>query len=142
MRSRLGTFAVPSLLFAAACAAPSSSSDPDPGTPGDPGTGPGPTSISVDQLATNLGVNIMSRDEHGAPRLIRAIVPRAGLRGAPAEAVARDHVAALAKLWVRSGTAMDLVETGTQQLRNGATIVQLAQHVNGAVVDGGELRVL
>ena len=141
MRLRLGTVAVPSLLFVAACAAPPSSSEPDPGNPGDPGSGPGPTSISVDQLATNLGVSIMAKDAHGAPRLIRAIVPRAGLPGATAAAVARDHLAALAQLWVK-GAPMDLVETSSQQLRNGATFVQLAQHVNGAVVDGGELRML
>src|SRR6185295_16534008 len=99
MRLRLGLFAAPSLLFAAACAAPpTSSSDPDPGDPGDPGSGPGPTTITVDQLATNLGVSIMARDEHGAPRLIRAIVPRPGVPGATASAVARDHLATLAPL--------------------------------------------
>jgi fungalysin metallopeptidase (M36)/PA domain-containing protein len=146
MRCSLRTFAVPSLLFAAACAtgsnpSPDPSPDPDnPGAPGDPGAGPSGTSL--DQAATNLGVTVMARDEHGAPRLLRSIVPRAGLRSAAPEVVARDHVAALAPLWVQGATPMALVETGTQQLRNGATIVQLAQQAAGVVVDQGELRVL
>jgi hypothetical protein len=94
------------------------------------------------QSATDLGVAVMARDERGAPRLIRAILPRTGLAGATPEAIARGHVAALAPLWVGSAAPVGLVETGTQQLRNGSTVVQLAQQVGDAFVDRGELRVL
>jgi hypothetical protein len=41
----------------------------DPGLPGHPRK-PG---ISIEQAATNLGVTLMAGDEHGVPRLIRAI---------------------------------------------------------------------
>ncbi|MGH2899763.1 MAG: M36 family metallopeptidase, partial [Solirubrobacteraceae bacterium] len=75
-------------------------------------------------------------------RLIRAITPRAGLRGATPEVAARDHVAALAPLWVQRATPMPLTETGTQRLRNGACVVQLAQTVDGVLIDGGDVRVL
>src|SRR5689334_20225082 len=151
MRFRLRRLAVSSLLFIAACSAdsPSKPGDPgDPGKPGDPGQpgNPGdpgqPAPVTIDQLATNLGVSIMARNEKGVPRLIRAIVPRAGLSGATAELTARDHIAALSKLRVQGSSTMALVETGTQQLRNGATVVQLAQQVDGVPVDQGELRVL
>ena len=37
---------------------------------------------------------------------------------------------------------MPLVAIGTQPLRNGATVVKLAQQVDGVVVDQGELHVL
>jgi hypothetical protein len=60
---------------------------------------------------------------------------------APA-AAARDHVAALKELWVAQGQTMDLVDRGTQTLRNGATIVTLAQEVDGIPVNQGEIRVL
>jgi large repetitive protein len=139
MRFRLRSLALPSLLFAAACSAGSPGPD-DPGLPGEPG--PDQPGITVDQAATNLGVTVMSSDERGVPRLIRAIVPRAGIRGAAPELVARDHVAALAPLWVQRATPMALVDRGVQRLRNGATLVQLAQQVDGVVVDQGDLRVL
>jgi hypothetical protein len=96
----------------------------------------------VDQAAANLGVIILSKDDHGVPRLMRAIVPRAALPGAGAAAIARDHIAALTPLWVQRAATMPLVETGTQQLRNGATVVMLEQRAGGVLVDGGELRVL
>src|SRR5262249_24987846 len=92
--------------------------------------------------ATGLGVSIMSSDAGGAPRLIRAIIPRAGGAGMTAEAAARDHVAALAPLWVQDAQPMGLVHNGTQQLRNGASVVKLAQQIDGVLVNNGELRVL
>jgi fungalysin metallopeptidase (M36)/PA domain-containing protein len=146
MLFRFRTLAVPSLLLAAACAACASptppSGDPgDPGVPGDPGD-PGQPVPSTEQDATALGVSIMSSDAAGAPRLIRAIVPRPSVAGMAPEAAARDHVAALAPLWVRQAHPMDLIDGGTQQLRNGATVVRLAQQVDGVVVTQGELRVL
>src|SRR5215470_9773482 len=145
MLLRISTLAIPSLLFAAACAAPPTSpgdpSDPgDPGNPSDPGSGRPLT--STEQAATRLGMSIMSADAHGTPRLIRAIVPRPATAGMTADVAARDHIAALAPLWVQDAKPMALAENGIQPLRNGATIVKLAQHVNGIVVDQGELRVL
>ena len=141
---RLRALAIPSLLFAAACSGSSSTDPPsgpgDPGMPGDPGSGqPG---MTTDQAATNLGVTILSSDERGVPRLIRSIVPRAAIAGATPAVAARDHVAALAPLWVKRATPMPLVDTGVQELRNGAMVVQLAQQVDGVLVDQGELRVL
>jgi len=141
MRFRIRTLAIPSLLFATACSTSSSPNLPsDPGDPGDPGSGP-PVS-TVEQTATRLGVSIMASDARGVPRLIRAIVPRAGAVGAAPEVAARDHVAALAALWVPHATPMALVDKGAQQLRNGSTIVTLAQQVDGIAVDDSELRVL
>ncbi|HEY0986564.1 MAG TPA: M36 family metallopeptidase [Kofleriaceae bacterium] len=150
----LRAFAVPSLLFAAACSSGSSPNQPDdptdpgkpgdptdPGKPGDPGN-PGKPDPTIDQTATDLGIIILARNERGIPRLIRSITPRVGLPGAAAEAVARDHVAALQSLWVKKATPMTMVERGTQKLRNGATVVELAQAVDGVLVDQGELRIL
>src|SRR5690349_7190143 len=125
MRFHLRALAVPPLLFAAACSAGSPGSTDDPGDPGPKQV------ISVEQAATNLGVSIMASDEHGLPRLIRAIVPRPGLRGAASTAVARDHLAALAPLWVDTAAPMPLVEKGAQPLRNGAVVVALQQQVDG-----------
>lgn len=138
MRLRLRVLVIPSLLFAAACSSGSPNPPIDPGLPTDPGK----PVITIEQAATNLGVTIMASDERGVPRLIRAIVPRPGALGATPQVVARDHVAALAQLWVQRETPMPLVERGVQQLRNGAKVVQLAQEVDGVVVDQGEVRVL
>src|SRR5262249_9478766 len=146
MLLRFHTLASASLLLAAGCAASSSPPTGDPGDPGDPGNpadpGSGRPLTSREQAATGLGVSIMSSDAGGAPRLIRAIIPRAGGAGMTAEAAARDHVAALAPLWVQDAQPMGLVHNGTQQLRNGASVVKLAQQIDGVLVNNGELRVL
>jgi hypothetical protein len=98
--------------------------------------------MPVDQKATGLGMSIVSSDAAGAPRLIRAIVPRAVPAGMAPGAAARDHVAALKELWVAQGPTTDLVERSTQPLRNGAAVVTLAQEVDGVPVYRGELHVL
>ena len=148
---RFRTLAIPSLLFTAACAAGSSPTSGDPGSPGDPSTpadpgnpipGSGQPTATTEQTATGLGLSIMSSTAQGTPRLIRAIVPRASATGMTPEAAARDHVAALAPLWVQQARPMALVEDGTQRLRNGATVVRLAQQASGVLVHQGELRVL
>src|SRR4051812_33532186 len=142
IRSR--PIALSSLLFAAACAAgssaPPSGGAGTPGTPGAPG--PSQPAAANDQAATALGVAILSSDAAGAPRLIRSIVPRAAPAGMAPQAIARDHVAALTALWVPQGSPMALVETATQRLRNGATVVKFDQQIDGVVVDRGELGVL
>jgi hypothetical protein len=149
MLLRFRTFAIPSLLLAAACAA-CSTDTPSPGDPGDPGgpsdpgnPGLGPPMTTTEQTATALGVSIMSSNAAGAPRLIRAIVPRAAAAPnlAPV-AAARAHVEALAPLWLQQQRPTTLVDNGTVSLRNGATVVKLSQQIDGAIVNDGELRVL
>src|SRR4051812_17293366 len=134
---RISKLAVPSLLFAAACAG-SSSTTPPPGT-----SGPGRPITPNQQTATTLGMTIMSADARtGAPRLLRALPPRAAAAGMSPGEAARDHIAALAPLWVKHAPAMALSETGVQRLRNGASVVKLAQHIDGVPVLNGELRVM
>jgi large repetitive protein len=140
---RIRSHTVSSILAAVLVTACATSSDPLPppgGSGGDDGKGRPVT--STEQLAVSLGVSIMSSDAGGAPRLMRAWRPRAGAIGAAPEAAARDHVAALAPLWVQQARPMTLASTGVQRLRNGATFVKLAQQVSGVLVDEGELRVL
>ncbi|HET7502610.1 MAG TPA: M36 family metallopeptidase [Kofleriaceae bacterium] len=84
----------------------------------------------------------MSSDSAGAPRLIRSVVPRPAATGMTPAAAARDHVAALQELWVARGQTTDLVERGAQPLRNGATMVTLAQEIDGIPVNQGDLHVL
>jgi hypothetical protein len=130
-------FALSSLLFAAACASDMSPTQPGGNTP--PGaSAPVPT---VEQKATALGMSIMSQDA-GAPRLIRAIVPRTAAPGMAPQAAARDHVAALAPLWGPQASAAPLVEIGTQQLRNGASVALFEQQINGVMVSQGDVRVM
>ena len=141
MRFRLRALVVPCLLFAAACSGDSPSTTPDdPGAPG--ASGEAQTVPPIEQRATGLGVSIVSSDAAGAPRLIRAIVPRAVPAGMAPGAAARDHVAALKELWVAQGQTTDLVERSTQLLRNGATVVTLGQEVDGVPVHRGEVHVL
>jgi large repetitive protein len=138
---RFRTLTVSSLLFAAACASGSSPSTPGgPGTPATPG--PDRPATPDEQTAVTLGMSVMSSNAAGAPRLMRSVVPRTSAAGLAPAAAARDHVAALAPLWVHNAQPMALVENGTQQLRNGATIVKLNQQVDGAIVHNGELRVM
>ena len=79
------------LAFAAACSIP-------PPPPPDPD--PPHTQRTSDLAAVSLGVAIDARDDGGAPRLVRAVVPRPALAGMAPEAAARDHLAALAPLWI------------------------------------------
>jgi hypothetical protein len=84
----------------------------------------------------------MAANAAGAPRLMRSIVPRVAPAGSSAEDAARDHVMALSQLWVQKASPIGLLPNGTQQLRNGATIVKLTQHIGGIPVTDGELRVM
>src|ERR1041385_1783845 len=141
MRFRSRALVFPSLLLAAACSSDSPSTTPEgPGAPG--ASGEGQAVPPIEQRATGLGVSIVASDAAGTPRLIRAIVPRAVPAGVPAGAAAREHIAALKELWVGDGQATDLVESSTQPLRNGATMVTLTQEVDGVPVNRGELHVL
>jgi hypothetical protein len=97
---------------------------------------------ATEQSATAMGMSILSAELNGAPRLMRAISPRTPTSGLTPAAMARDHVAALASLWVQKAPPMELAEAGTQELRNGAKIVRLTQHVDGVPLEQGEMRVL
>src|SRR5688500_16661159 len=107
--ARIYRLAVPSLLFAAARAAEPSPPPP----PRSPGVAPDRPATTNEQAAVALGVSIASSDDTGAPRLMRALRPRASAAGMlPAEA-ARDHVTALAPLWIQNAQPAALVEKGT-----------------------------
>ena len=125
------------LIFTVACA-----TNPSSAPPGGSGNPAPPASGSADQSATGYGVAILASEPSGAPRLLRTIAPRPSAAGMTPVAAAIDHVATLAPLWVQQARPMTLADNGVQQLRNGATIVKLVQHVNGLPVAGGELRVL
>src|SRR5215468_5254305 len=125
---RTSALAVASLVFAVAC----TSGPPPTGPSSDPG--PDRPAAPDDQNAASLGMTVLSRDASGAPRLLRSIVPRAPAAGMTVQAAARDHIAALAPLWVGRATPMALTEVGTERLRNGATVTRLRQEVDGAVV--------
>jgi hypothetical protein len=122
------------LALAASC----SSSDTPPDLPPEPGQ----PQLDVDLLAVRLGVTIDARSDRGAPRLVRAVVPRAGLAGMSPEQAARDHLDALRPLWLAEQRAADLSSRGVQPLRNGASIVRLQQHIDQIPINQGELRVL
>ncbi|HSS00536.1 MAG TPA: M36 family metallopeptidase [Kofleriaceae bacterium] len=95
-----------------------------------------------DLSAVALSVVIDARDEHGVPRLIRAVAPRPAPAGMTPEDAARAYVAALAPLSIERGRVADLVTRGVQKLRNGAAIVRLQQQVQQVDVYQGELRVM
>ncbi|MEZ4361579.1 MAG: M36 family metallopeptidase [Kofleriaceae bacterium] len=120
------------LSLAAACSSTPSAPPPSVAQP-----------TPTEQKAVEMGVSIDSVDKGGAPRLLRSIVPRRpSLAGMTPEQAAHDHVSALSSLWVPSGGAATLTNKGTQRLRNGSSVVKLAQQVDGVDVHQGELRVL
>src|ERR1041384_5821847 len=105
------------LIFTIACATgPSTSAPPGSGNPGNPNPGAPPSTISTDQLATALGVSIVSSEPSGAPRMLRTIVPRPSAAGVTAAAAARDHIAALSALWGGDAQPMALANNGAQQI--------------------------
>jgi len=141
--ARFHTLAIPSLLFTAACARGGESPTQPPGDPAAP-VSPGddrPTG-TTEQTAVQLGMSILSSNAAGAPRLMRALSPRASIAGVAPEQAARDHVAALAPLWVHGALPAALAGHGIQRLRNGGTVVKLAQEIAGVPIHGGELRVM
>jgi hypothetical protein len=109
-----------------------------------PPEGPQPAQVqpTADQAAVSLGLAIDARDERGAPRLIRAIVPRRAVAGMTPEQAARDHLDALAPLWIQRGRASERSTLHVQRLHNGASIVRVQQQVDGVDIHHGELRVL
>ncbi|HEY0987226.1 MAG TPA: M36 family metallopeptidase, partial [Kofleriaceae bacterium] len=92
--------------------------------------------------AVRLGVTIDARATNGAPRLIRAIVPRAAGAGMTPDQAARDHLTALRSLWLPNQQPAALTTRSVQQLRNGASVVRLQQQIDNIPVHQGELRVL
>jgi hypothetical protein len=97
---------------------------------------------TTDMTAVALGVAIDASDEHGAPRLIRAVVPRSSALGMTPEQAAREHLSVLAPLWISHRRAADLTSHSVQRLRNGASIVRLQQQVDSVDIHQGELRVM
>jgi hypothetical protein len=97
---------------------------------------------TTDLTAVSLGVTIDARDERGAPRLIRAIVPRKAAVGMTADEAARDHLAALKPLYLQHQRPSDLKTTSEQKMRNGASVVRLKQQVDNIDIHQGELRVM
>src|SRR6185436_1283542 len=69
--------------------------------PPEPEPTDGRVQAAVELAAVSLGVAIDARDERNAPRLIRAVVPRPAAGGRAPDEAARDHVAALAPLWIQ-----------------------------------------
>ena len=140
---RIRTLALPGVALAltASCSS-SSTSPPSAPPPVGPGAQPTPPQTSLDQSAVALGVAIDARDDAGAPRLVRAIVPRAGAAGMTAEDAARDHVAALTPLWLSNRRAADLAVQGVQKLRNGASIIRFQQQIDGIDIRQSELHVM
>jgi hypothetical protein len=98
----------------------------------------------IDRAAVSLGVTIDARDAFGSPRLVRAIVPRrSSAAGMSADQAARDHLAALAPLYMQSAQhPAELTAIGSQQLRNGAAIVRVQQQIDHIDVHQGELHVM
>src|SRR3954469_25309881 len=144
LRSRIRTLALPGVALAitAACSSPSSTPTPPTTDPtGDPAGMLPPNEL--DRAAVALGMTIDARDASGAPRLIRAIVPRRGVAGMSADQAARDHLAALAPLFMQQNQRpADLTPLATQQLRNGASIVRMQQQIDHVDVHQGEMHVM
>src|SRR5262245_52517481 len=113
-------------------------------SPPTPPTDPSPPKVqpSTDLTAVSLGVTIDARDERGAPRLIRAIVPRQALAGMTADDAARDHLAALKPLYLQNQRAADLATQSTQRLRDGSSVVRLKQQVDSVDIHQSDLRVM
>jgi hypothetical protein len=120
------------LALAASCS--SSSSPPPPLAPTKQQSDP-------DRMAVGFGVTIDARTQDGAPRLIRAIVPRPGPGMTPDQA-ARDHLTALRPLWLSNQRPADMTTHSVQKLRNGSSIVRLRQEIDQVPIHQGELRVL
>ena len=143
MLFRVRTLALCCLLGSAACATDAGPPGPPPAGPAGPARPGGGVAAPASSAAVSLGMTVMASDASGTPRLVRALAPRAApVAGLPPEVTARDHLAALAPLWVQGAAPVALADAGTQRLRNGATVVKLAQQIDGVPVDGGELRVL
>ena len=139
---RLRSLSLPGVALALTASCSSSTT----GTPTPPTADPDPQpthpQTGSELAAVKLGVTIDARDERGVPRLIRAIVPRAGAKGMTVDQTARDHLAALAPLWLTHQQAADLTTQGVQTLRNGASIVRLQQRIDGIPFHQSELRVM
>jgi hypothetical protein len=131
------------LALAASCAGSPTTSPPSSPPPSSPTT-PTPTSPPVDSdvTAVQLGVAIDARASDGAPRLVRAVIPRVAKAGMTPDQAARDHLAALAPLWLSHQRPAALTTHSVQQLRNGASIVRLQQHIDNIPIHQGELRVM
>jgi large repetitive protein len=120
------------LLVAASCSAPAPSLPP---------AAPITPSV-IDQQAVALGVTVLAAGDRGAPRLIRATNARPAAPGLTGAGAARDHLQALAPLYLQRARPADLVERGTQALAGGTSVVTFQQQVDQVDIDGGTVRVM
>jgi hypothetical protein len=132
-RSRVLALPV-ALAFTATCSSSPPSSVPDPDPP--------KVQPTADMMAVTLGVAIDARDEGGRPRLVRAVVPRAGFAGMTADEAAIDHLSALTPLYLTNKRAADRTMHSAQRLRDGSSLVRLQQKVGDIDIHQGELRVM
>jgi large repetitive protein len=123
------------LSLAVAC----SSSEPSAPTAPPPPSGQQP---NAPEDAVAQGVTVLSKDANGAPRLLRTIKVRPAKAGVTAAQAARDHVAALAPLYVKKSASTQLADKASQVLRNGGALVTLKQQIDGIDVHNGDLRVM
>src|SRR5262245_35111215 len=109
VRSWLVGLACVVMLAVFACSSPSAPGSAAPNAPAPPAAG-GAVTPGADVTPLSLGMTVLARDERGAPRLMRAIVPRRAPAavGLAAAAVARDHLAALAPLYLGGQRGADL----------------------------------
>jgi len=130
-RIRATVVAITALAFTATCSTSPPAPEPAPRV-----------QPAADLAAVALGVAIDARDDRGAPRLVRAVAPRPAALGRTADEAARDHLAALAPLWLSHQRPSELATRGIQRLGNGASIVRLQQQVDRVDIHHGELRVM
>ena len=130
---RSSALALPGLVLVVAA----SCSSPPPGA-----AVPVATDPTGDASPVALGVAVDARDDRGAPRLVRGVVRPASRAGLSPELAAREHLAALAPLWLAHRPAAERALLGVQAVRGGGAIVRLAQRVGGIDLHQGELRVM
>jgi len=139
---RIRALCLPSavLALATSCSFSSTSSS----SPPPPSSSPAPVEVQADadMMAVRLGVAIDARSSGGAPRLVRAVLPRPGGAAMTAEQAALDHVAALTPLWIAGQRPAELATHSVQQLRNGASVVRLQQQIDQVPIHEGEIHVL
>lgn len=133
MRHRQKILSVTAVL-AAACSSGGGTAKPPPGATSPPSAG--------GSRAIALGMSVLSADDRGKPRILRAVARKPARAGLAAGGAAGDHLAALEPLWLEGQTAADRTVTATNVVRGGAQIVSFTQSLDGVDIHGGQIRVL